>query len=110
MAATEEAWMSGTAMEREESGAHEERSGLRRRNGDTAVGKAGVVGLGRGAPVTREKAREAGVGRIRARKAAGRLETSDPRPGPEELDPDDDGAFAGSHGISQSFPVKSQRR
>ena len=45
----------------------------------------------------------------RASKAAGRLETSDPRPGPEELDPGDDGASAGGHGISHSFPVKRQR-
>ena len=45
----------------------------------------------------------------RTSKAAGRLETSDPRPGPEELDPGDDGASAGGHGISHSFPVKRQR-
>ena len=45
----------------------------------------------------------------RASKAAGRLETLDLRPGPEELDPGDDGASAGGHGISHSFPMKRQR-
>ena len=34
------------AMEDEEAGAREERSGMRRRNGDAAYGKAGFGGLG----------------------------------------------------------------
>ena len=38
--------MSGTAMEREEAGAREERSGMQRRNGDTTFGKARFGGLG----------------------------------------------------------------